>query len=65
MKTTLLAGALACALVVAGCSTLGRYTGNEHYYTAADGVRWSCREPEAYRGGNCRPEAEWPQPGLN
>lgn len=64
MKTTLLAGALLCALALSACVS-GRYTSNEHYYTAPDGVRWSCREPAAYRGGNCRPEADWPDQGLN
>lgn len=64
MKPTLLAGALACALALSACSTIGRYTGDEFYY-AENGVHWSCREPKPYRGGNCRPEAAWPQPGLN
>ena len=46
-------------LALAACTTTGHYTGNEFYYTVA-GVHWSCREPKAYRGGNCKPESEWP-----
>lgn len=54
------------ALVLASCGTsgFGRYTGDEYYFTQ-NGVRYSCREPKAYPGGNCKPESQWSQPGLN
>jgi hypothetical protein len=54
LKTLAIAG----ALVLAGCGTLGRYTGDEYYYTE-NGVYWSCREPMPYKGGTCMPEALW------
>lgn len=60
-----LAAALTLAALAAGCVTFGRYTGDEYYYTKDDGVLWSCREPKPYAGGNCRPESDWPKPGLN
>lgn len=59
--------ALLCAvLVLAGCQTTGggRYTGDTQYYWQ-DGVLWSCREPEAVKGGNCKVDSEWPDGGLS
>lgn len=52
------------ALLLSSCASMGQYTGDEYYYTE-NGVRWSCREPKAYKGGNCKPEAQWPTRGLN
>lgn len=52
---------LAALLALAACTTTGGgcYTDSEFYYWQ-DGVAWSCREPSAFRGGNCKPEASWP-----
>lgn len=61
MRTALLAAALA----LAACSTPGRYTGDTYYYDAPDGTHWSCREPRPWPGGNCMPDAAWPDGGLS
>ncbi len=45
-------------LMGAGCANRTKYTGQEFYYKE-NGVYWSCREPRAYRGGNCKPESDW------
>lgn len=60
-----LAAALTLAALAAGCGTAGRYTGDEYYYTGADGVLWSCREPAPWQGGNCRVESQWPDGGVD
>lgn len=54
----------AAGLILASCATTGRYTGNTFYYSDAGAV-WSCREPEPWRGGNCRPDGQWPDGGLH
>ena len=59
MRTLLLA-----ALLLAGCATTGRYTGDEYFYDDA-GEHWSCREPAAWKGGNCMPEHAWPDGGVD
>ena len=64
LATVLALVALALLISITGCAGL-RYTGSEFYYTTPDGVHWSCREPKPFKGGNCRPEALWPKPGLN
>ena len=63
--------ALAALLMLTACVTSGqRYTGDTQYYWAdeqpRDGVLelWSCREPHPFRGGDCLPDAEWPDGGL-
>lgn len=51
--------------LVSCAGTLGRYSGDEFYYSGADGVRYSCREPKPYPGGNCKRESDWSKQGLN
>ena len=43
---------------LASCAGGSKYTGDEYYYKE-NGVNWSCREPKAFKGGNCKPEREW------
>lgn len=62
MKTAIL---LSLAFFLAACTSIGRYTGDEYYYTGADGTRYSCREPKPYPGGNCKRELDWAAQGLN
>lgn len=63
MKRILALAALLAALALAACVSTGCYTGDEFYYSQA-GVDWSCRAPAPYEGGNCRPEASWPDKAL-
>lgn len=51
-------GLVFTVIIVSSCTTTGRYTGDEYYYTE-DGIEYSCREPKAYKGGNCKKITEW------
>jgi hypothetical protein len=52
------------ALALSACVSMGRYTGDEYYFTK-DSQRYSCREPQPYPGGNCKLESQWATKGLN
>jgi hypothetical protein len=60
---TILALVFAASLVACAGGSGKFYTGQEYYYTV-NGINWSCREPKAYKGGNCKPESEWDKPST-
>jgi len=49
---------MAILVTLASCANGNIYTGDEYYYKN-NGINWSCREPKAFKGGNCKPEKEW------
>ncbi len=51
---------IASMLLVAGCA-MNKYTGQSFYYNL-NNTPMECREPEPWKGGNCRPSALWEKP---
>lgn len=63
IQSVAIGSVLALSIVLASCANPNRYTGNSYYYWQ-NNVLWSCREPAAFRGGNCQPDDDWEDGGL-